>query len=181
MDTFGERILPQVIQQIQLSAYRARKLRPSARGCYSDSSAGTLIRRGSSGTQAQERDQSGCQSCKECSGISRCPPNCFQISFPGRHAGRSSWLRCPPAAPSRSAKWPRSRRLGARVDCVRTLCLLRGPVRRINLPKERRRVAVASLTILGQPEHAVDPDPLTNQQLHGRGAARDASAGPAIR
>src|ERR1700730_8981020 len=31
MDTFGERILPQVIQQIQLSAYRARKLRPNER------------------------------------------------------------------------------------------------------------------------------------------------------
>jgi hypothetical protein len=32
MDTVGERILPQVIQQIQLSAYRARKLRAKAAG-----------------------------------------------------------------------------------------------------------------------------------------------------
>jgi hypothetical protein len=31
MDTFGKRILPQVIQQIQLSAYRARKLRANGR------------------------------------------------------------------------------------------------------------------------------------------------------
>ena len=31
MDTFGKRILPQVIQQIQLSAYRARKLQTNRR------------------------------------------------------------------------------------------------------------------------------------------------------
>jgi hypothetical protein len=36
MDTVGKRILPEVIQQIQLSAYRARKLRIKRGGAAED-------------------------------------------------------------------------------------------------------------------------------------------------